>query len=507
MLNTSLHRFGTVAFFCLIARLVFAAEPESSTRGLDRITIADLKRHCATLASDALEGREAGANGGRAASAYLQTELRKIDGLKSATSTGWVQEFGAFRNVLAVLPGSDPKLRDEIILIGAHYDHVGRGNSTNSHGPFGYIHNGADDNASGTSALLELADAFASLTPAPRRTLLFAFWDAEEMGLLGSQHWVKQPTHPLKNVRQVINIDMLGRLREGKIIVVGWRSAQGLRNRLVRYNPAGDLFYEYEPNVIADSDHHPFYTAGIPILHLDTGKHDDYHRPTDDADKLNYDGIARMSELVYRLVEEFANEDAVPGFRREALTEQPPSLAKTLPVPVRLGVAFDPNETAKDRATVAEVTSGSAAYQGGIRVGDRITKLAHWNGGTVADLKTVVRVAKNPVSVTLERAGATEPVEVQVNLPGDPLRVGVAWRIDEAIPGTVVVTQVVADSPADRAGVKVDDVIFRFADETVNSDAEFRSYLQTARGPIELQVERHGVLKSISVKLYSPSTE
>jgi C-terminal processing protease CtpA/Prc len=318
---------------------------------------------------------------------------------------------------------------------------------------------------------------------------------------------VKQPTQPLKNVRQVINIDMLGRLREGKIIVVGWRSAQGLRNRLVRYNPGGDLFYAYEPKVIADSDHHPFYTAGIPILHLDTGKHDDYHRPTDDADKLNYAGIARMSELVYRLVEEFANEDAVPGFRREALTEQPSQLAKTVPVSARLGVAFDTNDMAKDRATVAEVTSGSAAHQGGLRVGDRITKLAHWNSGTVADLKTVIRIVKNPVAVTLERPGVAEPVEVQINLSGDPVRVGIAWRLDDAIPGAVVITQVVADSPADRAGLKVDDVIFRHADETVNSDAEFRRYLETTRDPIELRVERHGVLKPISVKLYSASEE
>ncbi|HEY4260805.1 MAG TPA: M20/M25/M40 family metallo-hydrolase, partial [Schlesneria sp.] len=276
-ISQNLHYLALVCLSQIAIRPVPAADVDAVDRAIERITIADLKRHCGTLASDALEGREAGTTGSRAAAAYLQTELRKIDSLKGATSAGWIQEFGSFQNLIAVLPGSDPVLRNEIILIGAHYDHVGRGNQTNSQGPFGYIHNGADDNASGTAALLELADAFASMTPAPKRTLVFAFWDAEEMGLLGSMHWMKHPTHPLKSIRQVINIDMLGRLRDGKVIVVGWRSAPGLRNRLVRQNPKGDLLYHYEPKVIGDSDHYPFYVAGIPSLHLDTGKHDDYH--------------------------------------------------------------------------------------------------------------------------------------------------------------------------------------------------------------------------------------
>ena len=191
-------------------------ESDPALQALKRVTVADLKRHCVTLASDALEGREAGATGGKEACAYLRTELRKVSGIEAAGTSGWLQEFAPdYRNVLAVLPGSDPELSRELIVIGAHYDHVGRGNQTNSFGPFGHIHNGADDNASGVAALLELIEAFSSLTPAPRRTLLFAFWDAEEAGLLGSKHWVRQPTRPLKDIRLVLNVDMLGRLREG----------------------------------------------------------------------------------------------------------------------------------------------------------------------------------------------------------------------------------------------------------------------------------------------------
>ena len=125
------------------------------------------------------------------------------------------------RNILVRLPGSDPDLKREYVVIGAHYDHVGRGNSRNSRGPIGQIHNGADDNASGTSALLELVDAFCSLDVAPKRSLLFVFWDGEEQGLLGSQYWISAPTVPLEQIRLVINIDMIGRLRDNRADVFG----------------------------------------------------------------------------------------------------------------------------------------------------------------------------------------------------------------------------------------------------------------------------------------------
>ena len=141
-----------LTMICLTTNASHADDETPVARGLERVTIADLKRHCSTLASDAFEGREAGANGGKAAAAYLQTELRKLPGIKPAGTSSWLQEFAPdYRNVLAVLPGSDPVVSSEVIVIRAHYDHVGRGNATNSNGPFGYIHNGADDNASGTA--------------------------------------------------------------------------------------------------------------------------------------------------------------------------------------------------------------------------------------------------------------------------------------------------------------------------------------------------------------------
>jgi acetylornithine deacetylase/succinyl-diaminopimelate desuccinylase-like protein len=150
-------------------------------QALERIAVADLKRRCSVLASDSLEGREAGARGGKAAAAYLQTELKTLPVKPGGDRGGWTQEFGSdWRNVLAVLPGADLARKSEVIVIGAHYDHVGYGNANNSRGPFGLIHNGADDNSSGVSVLLEVADSLSALDPPPARTVVFAFWDAEE---------------------------------------------------------------------------------------------------------------------------------------------------------------------------------------------------------------------------------------------------------------------------------------------------------------------------------------
>jgi len=491
------------------AESLIGSEADPVVRAIERITIADLKRHCATLASDALEGREAGANGGKAACAYLQSELRKFAGIQAGGTSGWLQEFAPdYRNVLAVLPGSDPESSREVIVIGAHYDHVGRGNQTNSYGPFGHIHNGADDNASGTAALLELVDAFSALSPAPRRTILFAFWDAEEVGLLGSKHWVAHPTRPLADLRLVLNIDMLGRLRDNQLTIMGWRSAAGLRSRLTAVNPRGDLHYLFTPTVIADSDHYPFYAAGIPSIHFDTGKHEDYHRPSDDADKLNYTGIRRLSEMVFRLALNAANEPSLPKFRREALTETPPSwmTPRAAEVPtLRFGVAFDPKASQDDIALVTQAVPGSPAQRAGIRPGDRIDRLAHWSGGRVDDLRTILQTSKSPVEIRLERPGQVDPINVQVDLRGEPVRVGVAWQSDAAMPETLVIIRVVSDSPADRAGLKFGDVLMSYAGQPITSDEEFRRRLLSDPGPLLLRIERNGRPLDVSVELFEPN--
>lgn len=386
-------------------RIAVAEDVISLRQGLSKINVTDLKRHVSTLASDAFEGREAGSRGGKAAMAYLRTELKALRE-KNRLPLEQTQEFGReYHNILLLLPGSDPELRREVIVIGAHYDHVGYGNASNSQGPIGNIHNGADDNASGVSALMELIEAYSSLEATPPRSILFAFWDGEEVGLLGSKHWVAHPTVPIQDLRFAMNIDMLGKLREGRVITVGWRSAPGLRAMLASHNVANELQLAFQPRVIADSDHYPFYAAGIPAIHLDTDKHYDYHRPSDDAEKLNWDGLLQMSQFAYRVTLEAASRADFPRFRRDAFGEIPPkwmSPTATLAPPLRMGVAWNAQRAQNNVVEISQLTPNSPAANAGLRVGDRIVRMGPWENGTFEDFKTALQIVKNPVTVRIQ---------------------------------------------------------------------------------------------------------
>ena len=167
--------------------------------------------------------------------------------------------------------GSDPALKDQVIVVSAHYDHVGYGTRRNSFGPIGLIHNGADDNASGVSLLMEVIDAFSRLGQAPKRSMLFAFWDGEEKGLLGSIHWVGQPTVPLDHVVLNINADMVGRSRGGKLEVSGSRTMPGLRRLFSTQNETTGLAIDFPWDIKTNSDHYTFYKKQIPALLIHTG--------------------------------------------------------------------------------------------------------------------------------------------------------------------------------------------------------------------------------------------
>ncbi|MCA9150146.1 MAG: M20/M25/M40 family metallo-hydrolase, partial [Planctomycetales bacterium] len=255
------------------------------------ITSTDLNRHLSLLADDAFEGREAGSRGGHAAGNYLAQQLPAT--LEPAGESGqFYQTFGhGYRNLLAVLPGADANLRHEYILVGAHYDHVGYGQRQNSPGPWGVIHNGADDNASGTAALLEVLQAFATSDVTPRRSILFAFWDGEEKGLLGSEHWVQHPTVPWQQVRLVINADMVGRLNGRPLEVQGTRTIAGLRHLVTEANRDSDLPLNFAWKVEPNSDHYSFYKRQVPFVMFHTGLHDDYHRPSDDTERIDWEGL------------------------------------------------------------------------------------------------------------------------------------------------------------------------------------------------------------------------
>ena len=216
-----------------------AAESAALHAARESIRSADLRRHVEVLADDSMEGRAAGTRGGYAAGGYIAEQLRKGKFSPAGADGGYFQSVPTGgRNVLAMLNGADPKLSREVIVVGGHYDHVGYGNRGNSAGPAGYIHNGADDNASGTSALLELAEALMLLPSPPKRSILLAFWDGEEDGLLGSKHWMAHPTIPRERIAFFVNLDMVGRLRHDTMWLEGSRTASACGNSSAGRIPA-----------------------------------------------------------------------------------------------------------------------------------------------------------------------------------------------------------------------------------------------------------------------------
>src|SRR6266851_7992687 len=242
-------------------------------------------------------------------------------------------------NVIGILPGSDPNLKNETIVIGAHYDHLGLGGEgSGSLSARPGIHHGADDNASGVAGLIELARMLSSQKP--RRTIVFIAFSGEEEGLIGSSYYVNHPIVSLANTVAMINMDMIGRLKEKSLIIGGVGTAQEWRGWIDQENPpvgmtqtigmkttgvdvtprqpAGSAFKEFEITLNEDgygpSDHSEFYAKQVPVLFFWTGTHNDYHKPSDTADKINYEGEARIVDLVGRIIRDLDRTDKRPTY-------------------------------------------------------------------------------------------------------------------------------------------------------------------------------------------------
>jgi Peptidase family M28/PDZ domain len=479
---------------------VQAASAEARSAAASSITAGELREYVNTLADDTFEGREAGTRGNRAAGIYIVEQLKK-HGLRGGGPGGsFYQNGGGNSNILAVVDGSDPHLASEVILVGAHYDHVGYGTFRNSYGPTGYIHNGADDNASGVAALVEVAEAVNRLPEKPKRSVLFAFWDGEEKGLLGSKYWVEHPTVPLANVRLAMNADMVGRLRSSRLEVFGIRTAPGLRRLVSRQNTAR-LNLDFNWDVKGDSDHYTFFSRDVPILMMHTGMHGDYHRPSDDADKVNTEGLAQVAELMFNVVVELADAPNLGGFRAQSRRESQwtkRSQEVVLPPPRgRLGLTWDEVRAGEGAVVVASVVPGSAAAVGGLRPGDRIVRFA---GGEVHDadkFRIAVLAAKNPVPVSVERPGEDAPVEMTLELAGEPVRLGISWRTDAAEPDSVIVNRVTPGSPAALAGLKPGDRIHRIGGRDFATGDEFRELATRLPSPLVLEVESGGRVRTV----------
>ncbi len=485
-----------------------ATELAARLAAKNSVTAEEIGSHAAVLANDTFEGREAGSRGGRAAAGYLVEQFEKIGLDPAGIDGGYTQSFnGSMRNILAILPGSDPVLSKEVILIGAHYDHVGYGTRSNSFGPLGRIHNGADDNASGTSALLEAAQGLKMLAGAHRRSILIALWDGEEKGLLGSQHWLLEPTVARSRIRCAINLDMVGRLRQNKLEVYGVRTAPDLRRLISMQNGTDGLTLDYLWKMQEDSDHYNFFRYSIPSLMFHTGKHDDYHRPSDDTEKLNLDGVQSVTRLLIDVAVDLADADELPAFRVESAREgrderQRSTLEAPLAaLPGRLGLTWKAEETSERGLVVSSVFRRTPAATAGIVVGDRIVS---WNGEALSSnqrFQQLVSTETEPATLAIVGRIGGEPREVQVTLEGPPIRIGITWVRDEAEPRCVLIKRVVPTSPAERAGLLPVDRIYAVNDEEFTTGEDFEKLLFQDRRKLELTVERDGKILRVPLVL------
>ena len=342
------------------------------------------------LASPRLRGRLTGTPGNDSAAAYIARRYAVLG--FSPVSPGYLQHFTArppshegppeslpTQNVVALLRGRDPALRNEYVVIGAHFDHLGT-STTGALDPDARdaVRLGADDNASGTAAVLELARIFAKSPP--RRSILFVNFSGEEQGTLGSLYFVDHMPVPIDSVDAMLNFDMVGRLRGDRLIVYGVATASELAGILDSANTAPRLAIAAQGDGFGPSDQSSFYGRNIPVLHFFTDLHDDYHRASDVADKINAGGEARVVALAERVARAIADRPARLTYVR---TAQPAPVATREGTDVYLGTIPDMAGSDTPGLKLTGVRAGSPADAGGLKAGDIIVE---FGGKSVKDL-------------------------------------------------------------------------------------------------------------------------
>lgn len=400
-----------------------------------------LLRDIAVLADDSLEGRATCTPGSDKAAAYIAARFAQLRLAPLAASQG--SASGPFeraaaaqyyhrytarpaalthagvagcetQNVVAVIRGNDPALASEYVIIGAHYDHLGRdtfGATDPQRGDA--IRNGADDNASGTAAVMEMARMFSAR--GTRRSLVFVTFSGEEWGLIGSQKFAEEAL-PDGRVQAMVNFDMVGRLRNDALVINGTGTAAEIP-RIIDSANTDRLSLSRVPDGFGRSDHSSFYQKNIPVVHLFTNIHTDYHSATDDVEHINAPGTARVVEYAARLVRILAD-------RRDSLTYQ----RQAQPAPVmgsgtRPYLGSIPDMTAGDvpGQRIADVTPGSPGDKGGLKAGDVIVE---FGGKAVTDLQTfsdalAVHKPGDTVTVVVLRGQQRVTLSITLGTRGD----------------------------------------------------------------------------------------
>jgi hypothetical protein len=385
-------------------------------------------------------------------------------GVALIISTDVVRRSAPASNVVGILQGTDPKLKTEVIVLGAHYDHLGHGGRGSLATREGEIHHGADDNASGTAALLELARLLSAERDKLRRTVVFIAFGGEEEGLLGSSHYVAHPAAPIEQTIAMLNMDMVGRLKDDTLMIGGvgtaaeWRKWIEEKNKTfkVTVDPMGARAQSVEPSarpVLTDasartqggntetpivvtgsngrvvatavpgrrfnlrlnedgfgpSDHSSFYSKRLPVLFFFTGTHEDYHKPSDTAERINYEGLASVADFVCELVVELQSSDARPTFA-VAKTE---ASARSTGFSVYLGTIPSYGETT-DGLKLDGVREGSPAEAAGLKAGDRIVRLAGRDVRNVYDYTQALSGMKAGQEYDLEIVRDTQRMTLKI---------------------------------------------------------------------------------------------
>jgi hypothetical protein len=415
-----------------------AATPTVRFEELENALLQTAPKDATRAGGEILQPAAQTAPSGQAVRRSFSAPLKNI---AFAVMTDIVRKESPAANVVGILEGSDPKLKQEIIVIGAHYDHLGRGGQGSLAAREGEVHHGADDNASGVAGLLELARTFAEDRKSVRRTLVFIAFAGEEDGLLGSSHYVRNPIVPLAQTVAMINLDMIGRMKENKLFVGGVGTSAEWKQWIERANnalqldvtaarttspdemkrgnypvvvaanggavatvaPGGRFALTLTEDGFGPSDHASFYAKQTPVLFFWTGTHEDYHKPTDTADRINYEGEQKIVSFVRDIVRAVDANDTRPTY---TLARSDAAAGRSTGFRVYLGTIPNYAETT-DGMKLDAVREDSPAAKAGLRAGDVIVRLAGRDVRNVYDYTYALGEMKAGVEYEVEvmRAG------------------------------------------------------------------------------------------------------
>lgn len=390
-----------------IVAVLFSCKPEVKKE-------VSMKEDVMVLADDTLNGRETGTEGEKQAAAYIESRFKDLKLEPKGTNGSYLQKF-SFKpssnpheeatftglktdstvtgmNVVGYLNNN----AETTVVIGAHYDHLGMGGEGSLYREGEAIHNGADDNASGVAVMLRLAKQLSEMKNNANNYLFIAF-SGEEMGLLGSNYYVKNPTINTKKVSYMINMDMVGRLnKENTLAVHGVGTSPIFKQTL--FANQGDLNIAEHESGIGPSDHTSFYLSDIPVLHFFTGQHADYHKPSDDSEKLNYKGMRKISDYILSIITDLNDQGQLAFRKTKNESEVVPDFKVTL------GVVPDYLFTGKGMR-IDGVSEDRPAQKAGLKKGDVVIKVGEYDvTNMMSYMETLSKFEKGEtVKVKVER--------------------------------------------------------------------------------------------------------